>query len=100
MKSLPKKNRHTSYKIPDIKAIRSLTRLLGKLEIPGMHWKYEDLGYADYCRHAGLPIDEEKKYVRRYGYGLAEAKAFVERWFNYTQELSPTETAYVFPPRN
>lgn len=91
MKSSHKKNRHVSYKIPDIKAIRSLTKLLGKLQVPGLYHKYEDQSYLAYCYISSHDIDENLRYIHHVGYGLAESKAFIEQWFNYTKELSPTE---------
>lgn len=86
-----KQNRHVSYKISDIKALRSLTKLLGKLEIPSLYHKYLDIGYLAYCAKVNCEVLEDLRYIHYFGYGLAESKAFVEQWFNYTKELSPTE---------
>jgi hypothetical protein len=95
-----KRNRHVSYKIPDIKALRSLTRLLGKLNIRPCYFVYEDLGYVDYCNNRNFIIDNDRRFKTSYGYGLAESKVFVEQWINYTQELSPTEVPWTMFPRN
>lgn len=86
-----KRNRHVSYKIPDIKALRSLTKLLGKLEIKPLYQVQDNTGYIQFCNQRNLPTDHMKQYEVSHGYGLAESKAFVEQWFNYTKELSPTE---------
>lgn len=99
MKSLPKKNRHTSYKIPDIKVIRALSKLLGKLQIKPCYNIIDNTDYIKHLESSGVPHDMER-FQYFYGYGLAEAKAFVEQWFNYTKELSPTEVPWSMFPRN
>jgi hypothetical protein len=94
-----KQTRPTVKKIPDIKALRSLTRLLGKLEVPSLHHTYVDESYRQYCIDRAIPMEQDKLYVKTYGYGLAESKAFVERWFDYQtpEQQVPTHMPY---PRN
>ena len=94
------KNRNLSYKIPDIKAVRALTRLLGKLEVPSLYYTYEDMGYVMYCTKTNSPIDENKRYMKAYGYGLLESKLFVEKLFNYTTRQLPAEVPCMPYPRD
>ena len=97
MKSLPKKNRHISYKIPDIRLFRHLTIILGKLKIQPLYYVVDNRGYLNYLKQKNEPIGNIKPYETHYGYALGECKAFVEQWFNYTKELSPTEVPYIAP---
>jgi hypothetical protein len=78
-----KKIRPANAKIPDIKVIRALTRLLGKLHIPSCHRIYTDEGYRQWCQSSGHPIQHEKLYTEIFGWGLKESKDYVELKYSY-----------------
>ena len=82
-----KLNRSLSNKIPDIKALRSLTRLLGKLHVPSCYYTYEDTAY-EYSEETGKLINTYQVKKEAYGFGLKESKDFVEGWFEYDQQLT------------
>jgi hypothetical protein len=103
MKSLRKKiSRSGHYKIPDIKAIRTITRFLGKLHVPKCYYVYEELTpqFNDIGQHIGDSLVRKEAY----GYGLKEAKDFVEAWFDYESpakdEPMPTQPPWMPYPRN
>lgn len=67
-------NRDVNLKIPDIKALRSLSRLLGKLHIY----------FAVRNPPPPHPYGYSNNYPEwSYGIGLAEAKFYVENKYNY-----------------
>jgi len=59
--------------IPDIKAVRSITRFLGKLGITECYYDYK-------TNNPFIPSEEK----RNYGWGLAETKRYVEEKYHYT----------------
>ncbi len=68
--------RDHNLKIPDIKHVRNVTRFLGKLGI-------------NHCRRRNDPPPHPYSYNENYpewlyGWGLAEAKAYVEMKYHYT----------------
>lgn len=70
------KRRPNQLKIPDIKVIRSLTRLLGKLQVPSCYrLSHEDVGDFD---SNGQYIGVKKEWKQVYGWGLKESKDYVE----------------------
>lgn len=94
--STNKKQRDINTKIPDIKAVRVLSRLLGKLHLPSCYSKYRSVEpeYDEYGKFLGTV----EKDVEAYGFGLAEAKAFVERWFEYVKSPAPPPPIKQVPP--
>lgn len=76
-------SRDRNLKIPDIKAVRSLTRLLGKIGIKDLYrdnptyWEGIRLGYPPH------PMYPPKVY----GLGLKEAKDYIEAKYNYKERL-------------
>lgn len=95
--------RSNNMKIPDIKAVRSLTRLLGKLHIPSCYHRYDELTpqYNDIGQHIGDKLITKEAY----GYGLKESKDFVEAWFEYEHpvkeaDAQPTSAPWMPYPRN
>lgn len=92
-----KQKRANHHKIPDIKAVRSLTRLLGKLHIPSCYYTYPELVPVfdkDGFQTGTMHIDKES-----YGFGLKEAKDFVEAWFDYeVPQQEPKQHAGVAAP--
>lgn len=93
--STNKKQRDINAKIPDIKAVRVLSRLLGKLHLPSCYSKYRSVEpeYDEYGKFLGTV----EKDVDAYGFGLAEAKVFVERWFEYKVPSSSNSPKQVPP---
>ena len=67
--------RSIDLKIKDIKAIRSLTRVLGKLiKIRSCYRNYTD----EHQRQAGY-----HRVVETFGWGLKESKEYVESKYDY-----------------
>ncbi len=67
--------RDHNLKIPDIKAVRSITRLLGKLGINACRWRQPPPPH---------PYTYSDKYPEfTYGWGLAETKSYVEMKYHY-----------------
>ena len=79
--------RASNLKIPDIKALRGLSRLLGKLHIPCCYHRFTEVTY-DYDDNNVL-IGTHDIVKEGYGFGLKESKDFVERWFDYSQPPIP-----------
>ena len=72
--------RDRNLKIPDIKAIRSVTRLLGKFGIRGL---YQD--NPTYWEGIRLGYPPNPNYPPKvYGIGLREAKDYIEAKYHYT----------------
>lgn len=98
-----KQKRPHNHKIPDIKVLRSLTRLLGKLHIPSCYHAYDELTPQYDDNGQRLP----DKLIRKesYGFGLKESKDFVEVWFDYEYpvkeaDAQPTSAPWMPYPRN
>lgn len=73
--------RDINQKIFDIKALRAITRLLGKLHISPCYTKHTDTEYI--YDKAGNLIHTFPIVKEFYGIGLAEAKAYVEKKYIY-----------------
>ena len=85
------KRRRSDTKIPDIKAVRTLTSLLGKFGVSHCYRTYKDLSYEDFCRHHSVVPDEDKLWKKQYGFGLKEAKDYVESKYIYYAPHEETE---------
>lgn len=83
MKSSPTKIRDLDLKILDIKALRALTRLLGKFRLPSLYHVSKDIGYENFCKSMGFTPVESKLWIKSYGLGLQDSKLWVERMYHY-----------------
>ena len=75
------KRRENQYKIPDIKVILSLTRLLGAFQIPSCYrYGPQQVGNYDVNgKYIGIKIVASPIY----GWGLKECKDYVESKYDY-----------------
>jgi hypothetical protein len=89
-----KTSRTRANLIRDIKALRSFTRLLGKLHLPSCFFRYEETAYNFNDAHNVTGAYQVSK--ESYGFGLKESKDFVEKWFEY-EEASPSAVPDVAP---
>lgn len=72
-------------RIPDIKAFRALWQLLGKLHIKGCYYIIQETEYT--WDDNGMCTGSYTVDVEYYHMGLADAKALVERIWDYQPDL-------------
>jgi hypothetical protein len=90
--NLNKQDRPANKRLPDIKVVRGLTRLLGKLHLPCCFTRYQRT--TSHYDESGALLSTYIVTEEGYGYGLKESKDFVERWFNY---VNPPSLADSYP---
>lgn len=85
---LMKKRRLSSYKIPDIKALRGLIKILGMFHVTCYYVARETKYHYDSFNQLTGTSLIDKEY---YGIGLKEAKDYVESKFDYYVPTDETE---------
>lgn len=82
-----KKYRHESEKVPDIKAFRSCTKLLGKLGVASCFHSF-NVQVPHFDKTGSITHYTVEKEIN-YGWSLLDSKKYIERQFNYTLSKPP-----------